>query len=234
MNSKVFDVRDRLAYSKYEIHETVSFGILLAIVGGFLDSYTFIARGGVFSNAQTGNIVLLGIYGAQGQWMHALEHLPPIIAFILGVIVTEIVKGNSPKMFIQEWGKAILILEIVVLFIAGLITKNNSDILVNTIISFVSSLQIASFRKLGDCPYSTTMTTGNLRTACEAAYAAVTKKDKKASERAKKLFTIIICFILGAFLGAILTILFGVKAIWLAALILCINVALFSIKKQNI
>ncbi|MBK1811160.1 DUF1275 domain-containing protein [Clostridium sp. YIM B02505] len=207
--------------------------MLLAIVGGFLDSYTFISRGGVFSNAQTGNIVFLGIYGSQGQWSKAFEHLPPILAFILGVLVTEIVKGNSPKLFNQEWGKVILILEIAVLFITGFMHKGSTDTLVNVIISFVSSLQIASFRKLGDCPYSTTMTTGNLRTACEAVYIAITQKDKKARSRAIKLFTIITSFIAGAFLGAILTIFFSVKAIWGAALILSFNVALFSIKKQR-
>ncbi|GFZ29531.1 DUF1275 family protein [Clostridium zeae] len=233
MISKVYNIRDISIDSKYEIHETVFFGMLLAIVGGFLDSYTFISRGGVFSNAQTGNIVFLGIYGSQGQWAQAFQHLPPILAFILGVLVTEIVKGNSPKLFIREWGKVILILEIVVLFITGFMPKGTTDTIVNVIISFVSSLQIASFRKLGDCPYSTTMTTGNLRTACEAVYLAVTQKDKKARNRAVKLFTIIASFIAGAFLGAILTTIFSVKAIWVAALILSINIALFSIKKQR-
>lgn len=233
MISKVYDVRNITNNSKYEIHETVVFGMLLAIVGGFLDSYTFISRGGVFSNAQTGNIVFLGIYGSQRQWAQAFEHFPPILAFILGVLVTEIVKGNSPKLFIQEWGKVILILEIIVLFITGFMTKGKTDTIVNVIISFVSSLQIASFRKLGDCPYSTTMTTGNLRTACEAVYIAITQKDKKAKRRAIKLFTIIISFISGAFLGAILTIIFSVKAIWVAALILSFNLALFNINKQR-
>lgn len=35
-------------------------GLLLAGVGGFLDAYTFVGYGGVFANAQTGNIVLFG------------------------------------------------------------------------------------------------------------------------------------------------------------------------------
>jgi uncharacterized protein DUF1275 len=39
--------------------ETLPTGLLLAGAGGFLDAYTFIGRGGVFANAQTGNIVLL-------------------------------------------------------------------------------------------------------------------------------------------------------------------------------
>ena len=34
---------------------------LLAISGGFLDAYTYVCRGGVFANAQTGNLVLLAV-----------------------------------------------------------------------------------------------------------------------------------------------------------------------------
>src|SRR5580658_6145873 len=41
--------------------EDLPTGLLLAGVGGFLDAYTFVGRGGVFANAQTGNIVLLGV-----------------------------------------------------------------------------------------------------------------------------------------------------------------------------
>lgn len=41
--------------------ESMPLGLMLAIVGGFLDAYTFSTRGGVFSNAITGNIVLLGL-----------------------------------------------------------------------------------------------------------------------------------------------------------------------------
>ena len=48
--------------------ESVELGILLAIVGGFLDAYTFVGRGGVFANAQTGNVVLMGIEAAKGEW----------------------------------------------------------------------------------------------------------------------------------------------------------------------
>ena len=48
--------------------ESVRLGVLLAIVGGFLDGYTFICRGGVFANAQTGNIVLFGVEITKGNF----------------------------------------------------------------------------------------------------------------------------------------------------------------------
>ena len=50
---------------KRQVSESYFIGLLLAIAGGYLDVYTYISRGGVFANAQTGNIVLLGIHIAQ-------------------------------------------------------------------------------------------------------------------------------------------------------------------------
>ena len=35
-------------------------------VGGFLEVYTFVTRGGIFANAQTGNIARIGIF-----WLRA-------------------------------------------------------------------------------------------------------------------------------------------------------------------
>jgi Na+/H+ antiporter NhaC len=41
---------------------------LLAASGGFLDAFTYIGQGHVFANAMTGNVVLLGVYAATGNW----------------------------------------------------------------------------------------------------------------------------------------------------------------------
>ena len=38
--------------------ESLLLGAILATVGGFLDAHTYICRGKVFANAETGNIVL--------------------------------------------------------------------------------------------------------------------------------------------------------------------------------
>ena len=79
------------------IHETFRVAALLAVVGGFLDAYTYILRGGVFANAQTGNIVLLGVHMADKDYRQALYYVVPIIAFSLGVVLTKNISpaGNS-------------------------------------------------------------------------------------------------------------------------------------------
>ena len=62
--------------------------------GGFLDAYTYLIRGGVFANAQTGNIVLLGVRLMEGDWGGAGHYLVPILAFAAGVLAAELIRGR--------------------------------------------------------------------------------------------------------------------------------------------
>ena len=57
--------------NKKHISESFRLAAVLALVGGFLDAYTYICRGQVFSNAQTGNIVLVGLALAENNFINA-------------------------------------------------------------------------------------------------------------------------------------------------------------------
>ena len=58
----------RLNLSSRQYSDSFRVGILLALTGGFLDAYTYISRGNVFANAQTGNMVMLGINFMEGNF----------------------------------------------------------------------------------------------------------------------------------------------------------------------
>lgn len=214
--------------------ESVELGILLAIVGGFLDAYTFIGRGGVFANAQTGNVVLMGIEAATGEWGKAVLHAVPVLAFVVGVIVAEIIKKPSVRLFVKDAERAILILEIAVLFIVGLIPYTSPNIIVTVAISFVSAVQVSSFRKLVGSTYNTTMITGNLRSAIHEVYVAVTKKDRKSALQAVRFSAINLSFLAGAVSGGLLTSIIGAKAVWIAVIVLICSVILFSAEERKI
>ena len=51
--------------SRKQMSETNMLMILLTISGGLQDAYSYFVRGEVFSNAQTGNIVLMSTYVAK-------------------------------------------------------------------------------------------------------------------------------------------------------------------------
>lgn len=126
---------------------SVSLGIILAMVGGFLDAYTFISRDGVFANAQTGNIVLLGVHLALGEWQQMILYIPPIVAFILGIFISEFSKIFKRKSWITSSRRFVLLIECIVLVIVGLLPATIHNSVVTILIAFASSLQIATFNK---------------------------------------------------------------------------------------
>lgn len=214
--------------------ESFGLGVLLATVGGYLDAYTYISRNGVFANAQTGNLVLLGIKTAQKQWAEGLIHLPPILAFIAGVLVTETFKNPRMVHILPNPERTILFLEILVLTIIGALPGEVPNVIVTVIISFVASVQFSTFRKLVKWTYNTATVTGNLRTATQAAYTSIFNHNQEAAKQSGKFFGILLSFLAGGFLGTVITTYFGVKAIWGASIILFIALlVLHPIQKQS-
>ena len=55
--------------------ETFRLAMLLCMVGGFMDTYTFSTRGNVLANAQTGNIVFLAINLGKGHSIILCQYL---------------------------------------------------------------------------------------------------------------------------------------------------------------
>ena len=63
-----------------QMSESFFLTAILAIVGGFLDSYSYLMRGHVFANAQTGNIVLLSQHIFAGNWADVMRYLMPVLS----------------------------------------------------------------------------------------------------------------------------------------------------------
>ena len=219
--------------SNIRIEESLGLALLLAVVGGFLDAYTFIGRGGIFANAQTGNIVLLGIYASKGEWQQAVRVILPISAFILGVLASEMIKHLDTRGKIRGWAEGVLLLEILVLFAVGFVPQTVPNIFVTVTIAFIASVQVSSFRKLVDSPYSSTMCTGNLRYASRAMFLSVTQHDAAEGRKAGRYFLVISMFLVGAVAGGILTDLFPVRSVWATVLILAICLILLAAKKRT-
>ncbi|MEE0612388.1 MAG: YoaK family protein, partial [Collinsella stercoris] len=58
-----------------QVSESIELGIILALVGGFMDVYSYVGRDGVFANAQTGNILLVGVHLSEGDPSLAMRYL---------------------------------------------------------------------------------------------------------------------------------------------------------------
>lgn len=200
--------------------ETLTVGLLLALAGGALDAYTFIFRGGVFANAQTGNIALLGISVAGRNWLAIAHNLVPVAAYFAGVFLTEVFKRKFSRKGFFRWEYIILLCEIVILFILGFVPSSASPMLCTVPISFVCSLQTNSFRKLRGSAYATTMCTGNLRSAAEYLHLWLAQGNKRAKGTCARYFLIIAAFSCGALIGAVCVYGFGQYSVWICCAIL--------------
>ena len=77
--------------------------IFLSLSGGLQDVYTYLYRGKVFANAQTGNIVLCGVKLVEGDWGAVLHYLVPLCFFALGVFAAELLRQKFRQMQRLHW-----------------------------------------------------------------------------------------------------------------------------------
>lgn len=205
-----------------QMSENLILGIILAVVGGYLDAYTYLVRGGVFANAQTGNIVLLGISIAEGNYLKILQYLLPIGAFSIGILISEIIKAKLPEDCHLHWRQIILTIEFFLLLICAFIPSGKSNLIVNTIVSLVCALQVESFRVINGNNIATTMCTGNLRSGTDLLFQGINTKSKSALKQSLNYYSIILFFIIGAVTGAVITNLIGIKSIISCCILLLI------------
>lgn len=173
--------------------ESLKIAVLLALIGGSLDAYTYYCRDQVFANAQTGNIVKLGMTLARGVYVRTIRYLIPIIAFLLGVLVAMYIKNNNSLKL--HWRQTVLLIETGIIGVVGFIPLDHvTNIIANVLISFLCAKQAESFRKVLGQPFLSTMCTGNLRSSIENLYNAFIQKKFQLFKKHSMLF-VSYCFI---------------------------------------
>ena len=136
--------------------------IFLAMSGGFRDAYTYFTRDKVFSNAQTGNVVLMSQHFMMGEWKDGLKYLLPLLAFAFGVLAAERIQAQFRFARRLHWRQGILLLEIAILLIVGFLPQT-LNMTATILVSFSCAMQVQAFRKVDGYSYASTMCIGNLR-----------------------------------------------------------------------
>lgn len=205
---------------RVQTSESLVLSILLALAGGFMDAYSYLCRGQVFANAETGNVVLLAINLVELNWMKVLRYLVPIVAFALGVVMTEYLRGKKERTQKHiHWRQIVLLLEICVLVLVAFLPQT-MNLIVNSLISFTCGTQVSTFSKFHGIPMATTMCTGNLRNGTQDFCRYLDGHEPWTLHMTKMRYGGILVFILGAMMGGFTASSLGEKSILLAALIL--------------
>lgn len=221
--------QDIHAPAKERPQETLPVALLLILAAGMLDAYTYVAHGGVFANAMTGNLVIMTVRLAQGQWAQAPPFLAPIAAYIAGVAVAHAIKEKPLRSLIRYPARFSLALEVAFLVVVAFLPKTVPDMAIVTGIAFVAAVQGTNFTRIGGFAFTSVTTSANLRHFTESAMTALVFGGGGHAHREMRFFAAVcLCFFAGAVLGALATCRFGHAAVWLpvvslsAALMLCL------------
>ena len=206
-------------FSGKQMSEAFINSAFLALSGGFQDAYTYNTRNEVFSNAQTGNVVLMSQHFMTGDWKAGVRYLLPLIAFVLGVFVADQIQMRYKYARRLHWRQGILLAEIVILFVVGFI-PHSLNMTATIFVSFASAMQVQTFRKMGGYSYASTMCIGNLRSGTAAFSHYLQDKKTEQLKQAAYYFGIIFLFAIGAGLGGNLTEHFGIHTIWISCILL--------------
>ena len=198
--------------ARHEREERLLAACLLSAAGGFTDVYSYLFRGGVFANAVTGNLVLLGLRLAAGDANGAAHGACAVLAYGSGVLFADAVHARCSRVRRVGWHQVVLWIEAALLAGVAVLPGGPLDFAVAAVISFVCALQVQTFRRVHGLPFASTMCTGNLRSGADAVYQWLCGADPNGLSKARHYALVIVCFVSGVVLGALLLGAFGARA----------------------
>ena len=214
-----------------QMSESLLTASFIILSGGLQDAYTYLCRGKVFANAQTGNIVLCSAYLFDGQWRHSARYLIPVLSFLLGIFAAECIHRHFKYTEKVHWRQMIILAEIALLFAVGFLPQEQ-NLLANAIVSFSCAMQVQAFRKVNGYAFASTMCIGDLRSGVEALCVWSRTRDPKAKDRMLRYFGIILLFALGSGIGSKSCVWLGGRTIWISCGLLLVSFALMFIRED--
>lgn len=206
---------------KSQMSETVRIGVMLSVAAGLMDAYCYVTRNHVFANAQTGNMILFGINIASGYMGNAWKYFFPVVIFIVGILLTELVRHKLKEDHILHWRQWSVLVEAALLTMVIFI-PDHLDMFATCTMAFVSGIQVESFRKIHGNAIATTICMGNMRTGSQNLAEFFLKKEKKFLFRAFLYFGMIGCMIGGSAVGALFLPYFGNYTLFISVGILIV------------
>ena len=206
-----------------QMSDAFATAIFIILSGGLQDAYTYCCRGGVFANAQTGNIVLMSTRLFQGDLSGCVRYLIPILSFICGIFVAESIHARYKCAEKIHWRQIIILVEILILFGVGFLPQR-WNAAANALVSFVCALQVQTFHKVRGHVYASTMCIGNLAQRDGSAARLFPHPGKGRAPQGADLFQRDRLFLPpGRRLGSALTLALGQSAIWASCGLLAVS-----------
>ena len=214
-----------------QMSESFLTAAFLSVSGGLQDAYTYIFRGKVFANAQTGNIVLLSQSIIEKDFVRAIHYLVPLLFFALGIAIAECIHVKFQRIQHIHWRQLVLVLEILLLLVVGFL-PTRLNLLANAMVSFSCAMQVQSFRKVNGYAFASTMHFATSRRH-RCLYVLFSTRDKNTLRKSLCYWGIILLFAIGAGIGGYGITIFGMRTIWISCMLLLIGFLMMFIKEEQ-
>lgn len=215
-----------------QMSESIELCVVMALAGGCMDAYSYMCRGEVFANAQTGNILLLGIYISRLEWSMALRYFMPVFAFALGICIASWVRIHFKESSRIHWRQLAVLVEALVLTGVCFLPQE-FNALANGLTSLACGIQVESFRKVHGSGVATTMCIGNLRNATQNICEFSHTKDREKLLLGILYYGMILCFVVGAVLGNVAVTYFAERAILLSVVLLIVGMCMMFVDRER-
>lgn len=210
---------------EYPAYEHFRVCMALAFIGGFLESYTYLLKGNIFANAQTGNFALMAMnFTYYKDPLKGLYYLIPMSAYVIGIFLTI----HMPKKFNGKinWYTLFVIIQFFVFLCVGLLPSWVPYGVTTVAVAFLCAMQYNTFKACRGVTMSTVFCTNNLRQFA-ISISQNLHDDRNALIRKGILYLAnIIFFVIGAGVSALLIRLLnenGIRSeysIWLCCIVL--------------
>lgn len=194
--------------------------LLLMYIGGYFGGFTYSLRGGVFCNAQTGNLVLLAMSIAEKNYLLLNYSLFSLGSYITGIFIAEFLEEKVNKFKFLKWHTLLLFFEIMVTIFLGFVPEKTPYQVSQLAICFITAMQFNTFKKAHGLGMATTFCTNHVRQFSAFLIKFLKNRDRKNIKVSLSHFGMLVAFLSGVMSSMLLgKILLG-KSIWFSSILL--------------
>jgi uncharacterized membrane protein YoaK (UPF0700 family) len=203
----------------------IAVAVLLSASAGGVDIIAYLQFNHVFVANMTGNTVLFASDVVAGEFPEAVNHLLPIVTFLLGVVTARIAVIRLDQPSWPQVGVCLIVIS-ALWAVAAVAIPNLGSILI-PMLAFTMGAQNATLPQVEKVPVNTAFITGNLEKLGEA-IAGLLRKPTDRNERLKMwvVGSIWTAYALGAAGGALAALYVGRQSLLLPAGLLCLSAIL--------
>lgn len=171
--------------------------LILMFAGGYMGGFTYTIRGGVFCNAQTGNLLKAGIFLGQGHFADILPYVWSLAAYMFGAVLSERLLKKKWAGSIS-WEASLVGLEALWCAVLAFLPESAPLAVTQISVNIMASMQYNTFRQADNISMATTFCTGHVKNMSVALQKWAFEKNAQAGKTALKHLSMLFSFIIGA------------------------------------